>query len=523
MTFAPDGRIFYTEKSGAVRVVKNGAILPTRSCACRSTGTSSRGLECITLDPNFATNGFFYLYYTRRDPDNPNTVPEQRQEPHQPVPGRPRQPRRALAGSRSRRARQHPRRHRLPQRRGDGLRRRRLHVRRHRRGRPAQHPATPPRAQDLSTLAGKILRINPRAARSSSPATTRSSARPASAARSTPTASATRSRCASSPAPTSIYANDVGSWQAEEINEVKKGANYGFPDSEGYTTNRAYTNPVYAYTHASTGNANGQAAITGGTFYTGNKFPVVVRGQILLRRLRQQASSACSTRPCRGRRRRSRPTPTRCIDLDVGPDGNLYGLSHTVGTTNAQIVQDQLRRHAANRAPTAVSDGRQDQRPAAADRQLHRRRQQRPRRRRAHLLLELRRRHDRHRQERQPHVHHQGHLQRRADRQRRPGRHRHVARRSSSRPGNDAPVDHVHLAGERLALLGRPARSTSPASATDAEDGTLAGVEVRLDDRPPPPDARAPVPRRHRRRRERLVHHPASTSRSTPSSSSAST
>src|SRR4051794_26466837 len=75
MTFTPDGRIFYTEKSGAVRVVKNGKLLTTPLVKVSVDGYFERGLEDICLDPDFANNGVFYLYYTKRDNVNPNVAP----------------------------------------------------------------------------------------------------------------------------------------------------------------------------------------------------------------------------------------------------------------------------------------------------------------------------------------------------------------------------------------------------------------------------------------------------------------
>ena len=75
MTFTPDGRIFYTEKSGAVRVVQDGKILPTPLIKVVPDGYFERGLEGICLDPYFANNGVFYLYYVKRDNANPNTAP----------------------------------------------------------------------------------------------------------------------------------------------------------------------------------------------------------------------------------------------------------------------------------------------------------------------------------------------------------------------------------------------------------------------------------------------------------------
>src|SRR5215217_8609279 len=75
MTFAPDGRLYYTEKSGAVRVIRNGVLQSAPVVRVSTDGFAERGLESIALDPNFATNGFFYVYYTKRDPANPNVAP----------------------------------------------------------------------------------------------------------------------------------------------------------------------------------------------------------------------------------------------------------------------------------------------------------------------------------------------------------------------------------------------------------------------------------------------------------------
>jgi glucose/arabinose dehydrogenase len=75
MVFAPGNRIYYTEKGGAVRVVKNGQLLPNPLVRVATDGYAERGLECIELDPHFATNGYFYLYYTKADPAHPNQAP----------------------------------------------------------------------------------------------------------------------------------------------------------------------------------------------------------------------------------------------------------------------------------------------------------------------------------------------------------------------------------------------------------------------------------------------------------------
>lgn len=59
------GRIFVTEKSGAVRIVRPNGVLRAKPWAMLHVSTESeRGLLGIALDPDYATNGFVYVYYT---------------------------------------------------------------------------------------------------------------------------------------------------------------------------------------------------------------------------------------------------------------------------------------------------------------------------------------------------------------------------------------------------------------------------------------------------------------------------
>ena len=64
MALAPDGRIFVTQQGGALRVVKNGALLAQPFLTVSVDSNGERGLLGIAFDPNFATNNFVYVYYT---------------------------------------------------------------------------------------------------------------------------------------------------------------------------------------------------------------------------------------------------------------------------------------------------------------------------------------------------------------------------------------------------------------------------------------------------------------------------
>src|SRR5687767_2015841 len=64
MAIAPDGRIFVCQQAGALRVIKNGALLPLPFMTLTVDPNGERGLLGIAFDPNFASNNFLYVYYT---------------------------------------------------------------------------------------------------------------------------------------------------------------------------------------------------------------------------------------------------------------------------------------------------------------------------------------------------------------------------------------------------------------------------------------------------------------------------
>ncbi len=67
---APDGRIFYNERhSGTVRIINPGWQLdPTPFCHVEVQIAGEQGLLGLTLDPNFSTTHYVYLFYTAAAP-----------------------------------------------------------------------------------------------------------------------------------------------------------------------------------------------------------------------------------------------------------------------------------------------------------------------------------------------------------------------------------------------------------------------------------------------------------------------
>ena len=143
IAFAPDGRIFFTERVGSLRVLDNGQLNP-EPVTVLDVGTAEGGLLGLALDPNFEQNHYLYLYYTYfefpftynkvvRYTENDNTVTDELILVDK-IPGAP-----VHDGGRIKFG-------------PDG----KLFI-------TTGDAANSNSAQDLSSLAGKILRINPAA------------------------------------------------------------------------------------------------------------------------------------------------------------------------------------------------------------------------------------------------------------------------------------------------------------------------------------------------------------------------
>lgn len=64
LVFAPDGRLFFTQRPGSVAVVENGKVKAWLGLDSVVAEVGESGLLGITLDPQFASNRYVYIGYT---------------------------------------------------------------------------------------------------------------------------------------------------------------------------------------------------------------------------------------------------------------------------------------------------------------------------------------------------------------------------------------------------------------------------------------------------------------------------
>ena len=90
LAFAPDGRLFWTERSGTVRVWQNGAsrvFARVRTVTTEpSGGYSERGLLGLAISPTFATDRFVYAFYSDAELPDPARDPLERLRRHRHAP-----------------------------------------------------------------------------------------------------------------------------------------------------------------------------------------------------------------------------------------------------------------------------------------------------------------------------------------------------------------------------------------------------------------------------------------------------
>ena len=68
--FPTDDRIFFTEKTGMVRIIDQGTLLvaPFVDLSLNTNSVFERGLLGLTFDPNYSSNSYIYLFYDQATP-----------------------------------------------------------------------------------------------------------------------------------------------------------------------------------------------------------------------------------------------------------------------------------------------------------------------------------------------------------------------------------------------------------------------------------------------------------------------
>ncbi len=314
MALAPDGRVFIAEQGGTIRVVKAGVLMPTPFVTLTVDSSGERGAIGVAIDPLFDTNGFVYVHYTV-----PGVVGG---AAHNRVSRFTASGDVAIGGSEFVLVDLDPLSSATNHNGGaihfgpDG----KLYI-------GVGENATGANAQTLTNRKGKVLRLNKDGSIPSdnpffATATGVNRAIWALGLRNPFT-------FAFEAGTTRFYINDVGQNAWEEIDLGVAGSNYGWPTSEGVTTNPAFRSPLYVYGHG-TGPMLG-CAIAGGTFaHAGGSFPASFAGDYFFADLcggwinRRTSTGVVSTFAS------GIPLP---VDLFTAPDGALFYLARGNGAT----------------------------------------------------------------------------------------------------------------------------------------------------------------------------------------------
>jgi len=259
MALAPDGRIFITQKSGEVYIVREGVLLPDPFVTIEVDNFNERGLQGLAFHPNFEENNWIYFYYTvpglgrnrvSRFTANGDVALAGSEEvilDLDPMPGTVHNGGDMAFGPDGK----------LYVSTGDG--------------------ATSGNSQLLTNLLGKVLRINDDGSiPSDNPFYDNLSGKNRAI-----WAYGFRNpfSMAIQPGTGRIFVCDVGQSSFEEVNHVQRGGNYGWDRIEGYANNQEtppdYVDPLYAYSHSE------GCSVVGAEFYNPDtaNFPEQYRGK----------------------------------------------------------------------------------------------------------------------------------------------------------------------------------------------------------------------------------------------------
>jgi glucose/arabinose dehydrogenase len=304
MAIAPDGRVFVCEQGGRLRVIRNDKLLKRPFVTVPTKPIEEEGLLGVAFDPAFARTKHVFVTYTSYVPTRHNVIARFTAAGDTAVPGS----EYIVFEFDTHAAHQHV---------GGALRF----------GRDGMLYASSGECGDgtlshsLASTAGKILRLR----------------KDGSIPGDNPFPRETRGRHGAifargfrnafafdvHPRTGRILVNDVGGSQVEEVDELVRGGDYGWPVAEGLTATPSLVSPIHAYTHAH------GCAITGGAFYAPAQ-PGLGRhwvdGYFFEEYCANEIRWLSPERPPRvepfGKTRVSGP-----VDLRVGADGSLWYLA----------------------------------------------------------------------------------------------------------------------------------------------------------------------------------------------------
>lgn len=326
LQLVPDGRMFIAEQDGAVKVIQGDMVLAEPFIVLPTDGRGERGVLGITIDPDFETNQYVYVYYTVIPNEGPtfNRISRFTADGNKAVPGSefilveldPNIYGEIHNGGAI---------HFGP----DG----KLYV-------ATGDNGLSSNAQSLTTTHGKILRYN-------SDGTIPDDNPTSFAGVQGTTEGEYRAIWAIGlrnpftfsfqPGTGRMFINDVGQERWEEVNEGFAGLNYGWPRTEGYFNQSAFpdfTQPIYAYAHAPLGPDLWEfKAISGSAFYNpatvafpteylgGYFFGDFVDGNISFFDLNNNEVTEFA----------STLTGYGLVDIDITPQGDLIYLTRGMG------------------------------------------------------------------------------------------------------------------------------------------------------------------------------------------------
>ena len=303
LDFAPDGRIFITEKEGNIRVIVDGELQDAPYLVIEEvTPEGEGGLLGLAVDPNFAANGYIYVYHTYKQASvalanrvvrwqddgstatNPAIILDN-------IPGN-----RIHNGGRLKFG-------------PDG----KLYV-------TIGDAASRILAQDLSSLAGKILRLNTDGSVPSdnpfadSPVYSYGHRNP--------------QGLAWHPETGDLFATEHGPVGHDEVNLIIPGGNYGWPEVGGDEVGEGFIPPVL---HSGIETW----APSGAAFYDGDVMPASWKGRLLFAALRGQRIVWVNFRDPEFQHVQQQDylfvrRHGRIRDVVLGPDQHLYFLTNNL-------------------------------------------------------------------------------------------------------------------------------------------------------------------------------------------------